>query len=197
MNLNRILRRGIPYFIGLILVLLAVNTWFAYDNIHRMRQGSLAVSHTRDVLFALERLVSLVKDAETGERGFIITGQADYLQPYNAAISNMDAQLALLERLVKQDPIQRARVPELRKVITARIKTLNEGIATRKAAGFETARDLVADNHGKEEMDEVRRQAAEMIKNESALRDARLQQSARQYRIAFASSLISTALLFS
>lgn len=71
MNLNRILRRGLPYLIGLILVLLAVNTWFAYDNIHRMRLGRLAVSHTRDVLFALERVVSLMKDAETGERGFI------------------------------------------------------------------------------------------------------------------------------
>ena len=79
--MKRILQRGIPYLIGLILVLLAVNTWFGYENIHRMRQGSLAVSHTRDILFALERVLSLMKDAETGQRGFIITGETPYLGP--------------------------------------------------------------------------------------------------------------------
>ena len=192
--MNRILQRGIPYFIGLILVLLAVNIWFGYENIHRMRQGSLAVSHTRDVLFALERVLSQMKDAETGQRGFIITGETRYLEPYNTAVAHIDEQLALLENLVKAEPVQRARVPELKKVIALRMKTLNEGIVARNTTGFETARDLIASNRGKAEMDEVRRQVGEMIKNESASRDARLQQSAQQYRIAFSSSLISDSI---
>ena len=84
--MNRILQRGIPYFIGLILVLLAVNIWFGYENIHRMRQGSLAVSHTRDVLFALERVLSQMKDAETGQRGFVVTGETRYLEPYTTRL---------------------------------------------------------------------------------------------------------------
>ena len=75
-------------------------------------------------------------------------------------MAHIDEQLALLENLVKQEPVQRARVPELKKVIALRMKTLNEGIVARNTTGFETARDLIASNRGKAEMDEVRRQSA-------------------------------------
>ena len=74
------------------------------------------------------------------------------------------------------------------------MKTLNEGIVARNTTGFDAARDLIASNRGKAEMDEVRRQIGELVKNESASRDARLQQSAQQYRIAFSSSLISDSI---
>jgi len=53
-----------------------------YENIEQMRQGSLAASRNRSIIVALENTISLVTEAESGQRGYLITGEPEYLEPY-------------------------------------------------------------------------------------------------------------------
>jgi CHASE3 domain sensor protein len=69
------LDRGLLSVMGLVVVLLLLNTWFAYRYIRQMRDDAQTVDHTHHVLAALEAIISSVKDAETGQRGYLITGE--------------------------------------------------------------------------------------------------------------------------
>jgi CHASE3 domain sensor protein len=72
-----------------------------------LRNESAAVLRSNELLLALDNVLSLVKDAESGQRGYVITGRAEYLEPYRAAVASIQAQLDLLERQTREDPVQR------------------------------------------------------------------------------------------
>jgi CHASE3 domain sensor protein len=93
------LDRGRLSVMGLVVLLLVLNTWFACRHIRQMHDDAQMVKHTQEVLEALETIVSLVKDAETGQRGYIITGEAAYLAPYNEAVATIDDQVQALAQL--------------------------------------------------------------------------------------------------
>jgi len=85
--------------------------------------GSLAVSHTRDVVLALEWIISLAKDAETGQRDHLITGEERYLAPYRSAIGAIGDQLKLLEDLTANSDLH-SRLPALKARIETRMAIL-------------------------------------------------------------------------
>ena len=106
--------RRLSYVMGLIVVLLALNVWFAYHNIRQMNDDERLVTQTENVLSALENIMSLAKDAETGQRGYIITGEPTYLEPYNAAIATMNDRIGLLEQLTRDNPAQQTHLAALK-----------------------------------------------------------------------------------
>ena len=70
----------------------------------QLRDESAAVLHSNELLLALDNVLSLVKDAESGQRGYVITGRPEYLAPYRAAVGSIQAQMDALERLVARRP---------------------------------------------------------------------------------------------
>ncbi|HEX5269251.1 MAG TPA: CHASE3 domain-containing protein, partial [Gemmataceae bacterium] len=72
-----------------------------------------AVAHTHEVLTTLEQVLSLLKDAETGQRGFLLTGEASYLQPYEDARQSIETSLARLQELTADNPAQQQRLKDL------------------------------------------------------------------------------------
>src|SRR5262245_27253331 len=79
-----------------------------YWNTRTVRESSHWVAHTQEVIVTLEDVLSLMKDAETGQRGFIITGEEKYLEPYNAAIAAIDGRLKEFARLTADSSNQQA-----------------------------------------------------------------------------------------
>ena len=179
------------FVIVMVAGLLVVNAWLAHHNIRQIRSESILASRTRDVLIAIETIMSLAKDAETGQRGYLITGETSYLEPYNIALANIDKQVKTLEQLTADNPTQQARIPALKNRIADRLKILQEGLALRKENGFEAAREMILTGRGKNEMDELRRQIDEMVNLQKQLRQAALQRSAHAYNVAVSSSLIA------
>ena len=82
--------------------------------------------------FWVRRIISLMKDAETGQRGYIITGEPTYLDPYNGAIARLDEQIKLLEKLGAGDLTLQGRIPALKNRIADTLRILEEGIILRK-----------------------------------------------------------------
>jgi PAS domain S-box-containing protein len=185
------LDRRLSYVMGLIVVLLALNVWFAYHNIRQMNDDERSVTQTQNVLSALENIISLAKDAETGQRGYIITGEPTYLEPYNAAIATMNDKIGLLEQLTRDNPAQQTHLAALKTHLANRLNVLQERIVLRDEKGFDAAREAILTGRGKFEMDELRKRVNEMASIEQQLLTARSLRAERSYRIALLTTVIA------
>jgi len=168
-------------FLALGLALL--NGIIASSNIQKLSNNERWVSHTNSVLFELERIVSLAKDAETGARGYCLTGQKSYLEPYNFARKNL-GDLQTLSDLIADNPKQRLRVPGLQREVTSRLATAKNLIQLRDAQGLAAAITSIKTGEGKQKMDEIRRLVGDMESTERRLLDIRARESARSARVA-------------
>ena len=149
---------GVP-FVGVLMLVTAVigalGTMSLYESEATVRQ-------TADVYTGLTRLLALVRDAETGQRGFVITGREEYLQPYNEAAPQIESRLNALAPAFSSDPAQAARLDRLHQMLAAKMTELAKVIALRRTAGFDAARAIVENDTGKAFMDEARRLVAQM-----------------------------------
>ena len=166
---------------ALALAVLVVIGGVAHQNIGKLTVTAEWVDHTHKVLEKLVMLLQGLVDAETGQRGYMITGDEAYLEPYHAALAVIDQDLKELKDLTKDNPNQQRRLEMLEPNVLQRISTLKEGATARKEKGFEGGRDWVATGKGKKEMDDIRRAVAEMKAEENGLlktRSAEAQASA-------------------
>ena len=187
---------SIPLLVGLVLVLsfFAISAGVAYFNIRTLQEMTGRVSHTHEVIAALKDVFSMMKDAETGQRGYVLTGDEKYLQPYTAALSGIEQRMGDLERLVRDNAEQQARLPEVKTQIELKKKELAETIAVRRAQGFEAARAIVLTDRGKAAMDALRANLQNMEQEERQLRHDRLDDTGAAFRAAVQSGFV-TALL--
>lgn len=102
-----------------------------------------------------ESLKALV-DAETGQRGFLITGRPAYLEPYHSGVAEVERHLKALEHLLADVPGGQQRLRAIRELKQTRIRKLTDTIELRRAQGFDAARAAVLANQGKEDMDKLR-----------------------------------------
>lgn len=179
---------------GIVLVLLIVNVAIAVRNIRQLSEDSKRVAHTHKVIIGLQELLSLVKDAETGQRGFIITDDPRYLEPYNQAIGNIDKKVDEIAGLTKDNAHQQARIPQLQQRIAKRLQTLDHNIALKKLDGFGAVQESIKTNQGKNEMDALRDVIGVMINEEEVLLADRAQKTEQTHRLARFTSLLSGVL---
>jgi methyl-accepting chemotaxis protein len=161
----------------LMLVLAAVGYRSASTSLERARW----VAHSQQVLGEVSHLLSSLQDTETGERGYIITGQESYLEPYKTGIAQLEEQRQILMALTSDNPNQQRRLTDLEPGIRARIATLQQGIEARRTKTFEAAQAIIMGGEGKKEMDDLRRRIQEINDEEEGLlrqRDAEAAQGA-------------------
>jgi CHASE3 domain sensor protein len=142
--------------LGVALAFLLVNALVSYRATRKLIEHERLVSHTHQALTELEATLSTMKDAETGERGYIITGDESYLAPYHAAIAEINDHVAKLRQLTADNHNQLARIPVLEQKIAARLSSLEKGISLKKDGGAEGPRQHIASGVGKMMMDDLR-----------------------------------------
>ena len=131
---------------GLLLGLaIAFGAWALAD----ARHSSLAIDRERTTIIDLERLLSALKDLETGQRGFLLTGDESYLDPYVKALPKLDADLAALH----DAPLD---TPSLDRLVRERSEIARKAIDSFRADGADMARTKVRTGAGKTAMDAVR-----------------------------------------
>lgn len=163
--------KRVAVFAGFILLiaLLLGNAYVVRRQIDILVGNERWVDHTRQVLLDLSRTDSLLKDAETGQRGYLYTGEARYLAPYDLAITQIDAEIDTIARLTADNPRQQARIPELRSLAHAKLDELRHTIALSRAGKQQDARELVKSDLGLVTMDKIRDVLNRMEQEESAL----------------------------
>src|ERR1700755_451417 len=117
--------------LGAALVFFLVSGWVAYLNIQTLREDNQKIVHSHQVITTLDGLLSTVKDAETGQRGFLLTNDEHYLETYSAALLSVTAQLDKLSQLTQDNPKQQDRIGPLKKHIDAKLSELKQTIDLR------------------------------------------------------------------
>lgn len=195
-NQGRKIKTDPLVFSGLLaaIVFFFVSGLVAYLNIQTLRDDNQKIVHSHQVIVILEGLLSTAQDAETGQRGFLLTGDDAYLDPYNAALAAVTPQLETLTRLTADNPRQQDRIAPLKLHIAAKLAELDKTIAVRRAQGAEAAMAIVKTGRGKTEMDAIRAQIVAMDQEEVDLRAMRLAEMAQAYKTALFSGIFSCVL---
>ncbi len=154
---------------GLSLIILLLIGITSYNSITRTNDSVQISIHTYKVLQELKGVLSSLKDAETGQRGFIITGESKYLAPYNSAVTVINQELKDLRNLTSDNMNQQHRLDNLEPLITKKFNELNETITLRRNKGFQSAEKVVATDLGKQVMDEIRNVVGKMENEENSL----------------------------
>lgn len=113
------------------------------------------VTHTHDNLDQIAQLYARTKDAESAQRGYLITGHSDFLGEFYAAKPDLVRRAAALARAVSDNRDQSDRVSALADLIRRRMETAEAVLAEYEAKGAEAAQRMVRDNTGKQLMDEI------------------------------------------
>ncbi len=141
-------------FLALSLVLgitiTSYRTWTAYKR--ENEQQAL----TQSIMADANALLSSLKDAETGQRGFVLTGEERYLAPYRQALVDLPVILGSLSRATSTRPDQSERVERLKPLVTEKLDELKQTIGLRQSEGLETAVAMVRNDRGKAAMDGLR-----------------------------------------
>lgn len=164
-------------FISILFVLMVVGG-ISYTNTAKLTDTARWVNHTYKVLTKLRELLSALQDTEVGQRGYIITGEERYLEPYQAAIHNIDKLIMELKQLTVDNQIQQRRLETIGSLVAGKLDELKATIDLRRNKGLEAARSVVVLDKGKKLMDELRAVVREMEDQENELLKQREQEAA-------------------
>jgi PAS domain S-box-containing protein len=159
--LRRIRRPDRWYLAGALLILIVVS-FLSYQDWSAFQRSAPQVQHSRALLQQLDQVLSSVKDAETGQRGFVLTGNPEYRQVYDQAITALPSELSNLRAAVADQPSLRTRVATLEGLISEKLAELAQTVALRQNEGFKAALSVVETNRGKLAMDEIRKIGADL-----------------------------------
>jgi PAS domain S-box-containing protein len=159
---DRSLRLGYGFSI-VILLLVSLVTYLTLQN---LLQSNRAVEHSSTVMQKLEKVLSVMKDAETGQRGYLLSGRKDYLQPYNGAYQEALQLTGQLTKLTSDDPRQQTSMRDIRRVLAQRLAILQQLVDKKHRAEPIAPAELDA---GKAAMDDLRQAVAKAEADEQVL----------------------------
>lgn len=155
------------------LLTLAIISLFAFRGTQTLVSNQDDVTRSQAVLEGLENIVGALKDAETGQREFLITGEDRHLAPYDTGIAVLNDHIVEVQSLTSDSPAQQQRIEEMKPFVQEKLDVLAETIGLRRTEGFEAAQAVVLTDAGRTSADAIRRITDEMTAEEVALLDAR------------------------
>jgi len=164
------------------------NAAISYRSTQKLIANEQAIAHSHQVLAELETTLSKLRDAETGQRGYLLTGDTQYLAPYVLARTQTQAQIAKLKQLTADNSQQE--IALLEQKIAAKLAELERTIDLEQKNDFDAARNMVLSGQGRQLMNDIRQIIGEMEKNERL----RLQKRARQSGIGFRDETVTSSI---
>jgi signal transduction histidine kinase len=183
MNFRRLWFAGI-----VILALSAVVNIAALNNAERgfgdLRSTAAWVSHTQRAQSLIEHVLRLAVDAETGQRGYLLSGREAQLERYTAARNELPDALRQLGELTRDDPVQTSQLETVRAVLNTRLDVLGKGIELKRAGDDVGLSEWMQQREGKIAMDSLRLALAGMASEERSLYERRFTTFEKSLRLA-------------
>jgi PAS domain S-box-containing protein len=179
--------------LGLAVAMLLGSATLTDHNTRRLGDDFAWVAHTYEVETLIADLLGILVDAETGERGFILTGTDEFLQPYDQTLRRLEGQMSTLQEKTKDNPRQQENIQRLQAMVVLGLALLKEGIDLRRKSEPE-AKAFIATGKGKAQMDAIRSLAAEMHQEEQDLLFERERRSHTAYTVALTTNFLTAAL---
>ncbi|MEG4170875.1 MULTISPECIES: CHASE3 domain-containing protein [unclassified Microcoleus] len=190
------LTRQITAGIGMAVALLIFNAATSYRNTLKLIENERWVGHTHRVLTELEATLSTLKDAETGQRGYLLTGEERYLEPYHSAIARINEQVVGLQQLTADNKRQQQRLRNLKIAIDSKLAELEGTINLRRQQNLEAAMREVKSGKGKQIMGAIRQQIAAMTAEETQLLRQRARESKKSANLTILTFTVATLVNF-
>jgi methyl-accepting chemotaxis protein len=152
--------------------------------------------HTYQVLTQIEAVKTRLVDAETGQRGYLITNDETYLEPYRGAATAANAGITRLAELTADNPRQQTRIATLRNSVQQKLDQLQEAIDTQRSKGKDAANSFIAAGLGKKLMDDIRSVMGEMEAEENDLLRQRSAEAHNAAALAFGTIIVGIATSF-
>jgi signal transduction histidine kinase len=157
--------------IALPLITLLIIGTKTYESIISFQEQTKFVEETHQLILSLQNLLTLIINAETGQRGFIITGNEAYLEPYNFSINNLNNTIEKIENLVndKHSDLLNNADSNIFSLIQGKIYEMEKSLVIMRTQGFNASARLLAIDEGKQIMDDIRQNISLIINEEERI----------------------------
>jgi signal transduction histidine kinase len=162
---------------GLLALVIGAAFAVLLSSVADLRAAERRARESESVLVVANRLERLVVDLETGQRGFIITGRASFLQPWRDAQAAIPGQAATLERLVDGNPQQQARAQRIAQATTSYLRDYSIPLVATARRDPPAAKTVAVTEEGKRRIDQIRDEFTRFMDTERALAVARQRRS--------------------
>ena len=170
--------------------------FFGYHSQDNETESVALTTHTLQVIQRVDGLLSSVKDAESGQRGFLLTGRESYLEPYNTARASIPGELQELRRLTANNPRQQELLSQADHVIQDKLQELQQTIDVQRQGSGTRALDLVLTDRGKLTMERIRDIVSQFLDEERTRLTSHIQTSRQASQLNLAITVGGAALLF-
>ncbi|MBB5206502.1 response regulator [Chiayiivirga flava] len=143
-------------------------TLLSYQSLVSRSETRDQVEHSSEVIRAVSGVLAAALDAETGQRGYLLTGEERYLRPFERAIGQMPGLLGHLDALTETDVEQNRRVVAMETLFAQKREELEQTISLRRGGNGEAAIAVVVTDRGRTAMEQLRGLAADMMTEEQA-----------------------------
>jgi CheY-like chemotaxis protein/signal transduction histidine kinase/CHASE3 domain sensor protein len=183
--------------IGFLLAVgaVAIIALLSYQSLQSTAATSANLTQTIELLGRLDGLLSTLKDAETGQRGFLLTGEESYLAPYTDAKDALPGEFTSMRPLLADRPEQRRRLDALESLANLKMAELDSTVVQRRAGKPDAALAIVRTDRGKIYMDRIRAAVSEMAAAERQLIAQRAQESRNAAAVSLAVTVGGSGLL--
>ncbi len=147
--------------------------YIAHDQTSRVAADNAWLVHSHVVREQLDEILNLLNTAETSARGYVITGNETYLEPYLAACPGIAEHIKQLGRLIADNPEQVRRLRELEPLVADKLDHIGHYILVRREKGLPAAAAIVSTQEGQQMMEKIRRQMQAMQDAEGQLLQSR------------------------
>jgi len=185
------LLRNLQVGFGLSLLILIITSVASYSSIHNLLDSSQWVDHTDSVIIRIDRVQSLFRNAESGQRGYLLTGDTTYLRALNGAEEGINILVDSLDEMTADNPRQEANVTKLREVYSIPLQLLERMVEQKTSDNIFNLRDI---DRGRDSMRVVRQILQQMTDEEHRLMADRVF-SVRRYSMYTPVLIIAAALL--
>ncbi|MEH2414320.1 response regulator [Nostoc sp.] len=175
---------------GLALAILVLICAFFYQTTGVLINTSEKLNNTQLTINSLQELLSNIKDAETGQRGYILTRQDGYLKSYQTAITKLVPEIKQLRKLTADDPKQLSQINTLEPLIAVKLTELKKTIDLRQNLGLDAALEVINTNQGNNLMSDIRNIIREMENKETE----ELQQQLKITKTSVGNTLLTLAI---
>jgi len=186
-----------PHIVGsaVAIVILVAIAVYTFSEGQADKAAAERAAQTRDVVACTQRLLSLVTDAETGQRGYLLTGNPQYLAPYTDALPAIASERARLHSLAPDNPGEAAQLDDL---VGVKLGELAHTVGLRRSGDVAAAIAAVQTGRGKQTMDQARELARRLVDKENSRliqREALVARHGFQSRIVVVGGAIALVLL--
>src|SRR5580704_14634480 len=187
--------RTLAGFVAAIVTVLLI-AFFGYRSLNNEAASAANTTHTLAVMQRIDGLLSSVKDAETGERGYLLTDRETYLEPYNNARADIPGELQELRRLTATNARQQELLSQVQRFVEQKLGELQESVVLKRSGNAQGALALVLTDRGRLTMDRIRDLVDQFLDQERVTLAQRVETSRQASQLTLVITSGGAAILF-